>query len=328
LNPIVRMRILNDDQPLRVVFMGSGPFALPALDALSSRHDVVAVVTQPDREIGRGRRMQRGLVAGRADDLRIPVLQPASFKEIEAVAAVEDLAPEVIVVASYGRILPRRVLDLAKRGALNLHPSLLPRHRGASPITWTILSGDDVTGVSVMEMVAKMDAGPIVGQRNVPVLPDDNTASLTDRLAPENASLLLDVLPAWYVGDLITRPQNESEATYTELLTKESGAIDWSLPARDLERRVRAFVPWPVAFGTWSGGPLRVFAARALPDSPMVGHLPGNVVDVTEDEIKVQTGEGILSLLEVQPPGSRRMSAGDFARGRPEIQGSHFSEPE
>ena len=193
------MKSLNE-QSLRVVFMGSGPFAMPALEALSTRHTVAAVVTQPDREIGRGRRLKRGLIAGRADDLHVPVLQPATFKNDAAVEAVAEFDPQLIVVASYGRILPRRVLDLAPKGVLNLHPSLLPRHRGASPIPWAILSGDELTGVSVMEMVAKMDAGPVVAQREVRVLPDDTTESLTARLAPENASLLLEVLPAWYAG--------------------------------------------------------------------------------------------------------------------------------
>lgn len=307
--------------------MGSGPFALPALEAMITDHEVVAVVTQPDRRSGRGRRVQRGRVAARGDDANIPVLQPSTFKDDTAVAAVAAYQPQVIIVSSYGRILPRRVLDIAERGALNLHPSLLPRHRGASPIAWTILSGDHTTGVSIIEMVPKMDAGPLVAQREFPVLPEDTTDSLTSRLAPENAALLLEVLPDWYSGQIVARPQDESLATYTELLTKESGVIDWTSSAEDIARRVRAFYPWPVAFTDWKAQPLRVFRAAALPGLPDDSYPPRTVVGTTDDSIQVQTGRGVLALLEVQPPGGRRMSAGDFARGRPDIRQAHFLRP-
>ena len=308
----------NSSVAPRVVFMGSGPFALPALEALDAHTTVVGVVTQPDRAIGRGRNVQRGLLAASADRLGLPVVQPTTFKDPEAVEAVRSFAPEVVVVASYGRILPRAVLEIPSRGSLNLHPSLLPRHRGPSPVAWTILSGDEVTAVTVMEMVSKMDAGPIVSQRRIAVAADDTTESLTRRLAVENSRLLLETLPEWVARSVTPESQREESATYTHLLTKEMGLIDWSKSAVQLEREVRGFIPWPVSY-TDLGGQLRVLAARVRRTTEPSSHKPGEVVSIGPDGITVQTGQGVLLLEKVQPQGGKVMAAADYARGRPSL---------
>lgn len=298
--------------------MGSGPFAVPALEQLAAAHQVVAVVTQPDRPAGRGRQVQRGLVAATADRLGLPVSQPQSFKDSEAVDALRETQPQLLVVASYGKILPRRVLDIPERGAINLHPSLLPRHRGASPVAGTILSGESIAGVTLMEMSAKMDAGPIIAQRDVPLFGDETTGSLTAQLSVENAALLVESLPAWMEGALVAVPQDEAAATYTKMLTKEMGWIEWTKPAAQLEREVRAFQPWPVAHTTL-GGALRVFAA--VVDDAFGGRPAGTVIGLGNEGVSIQTGAGILVLTEVQPAGRNRMMAADFARGHPEIAG-------
>jgi methionyl-tRNA formyltransferase len=303
----------------RIVFMGSGHFAIPALQALLAEYPVVGVVTQPDREAGRGRKVQRGLVAGIADTHGLPVLQPDTFKSGDAVEALGRLEPDVIVVVSYGRILPRVVLDLPARGALNLHPSLLPRHRGPAPIAWTILSGDTKTGVTVIEMVAKMDAGPIVSQHELPVKDSDTTETLTARLAAENAQLLIETLPGWLAKSVTPIPQDEALATYTPMMSKEMGIVDWNKPAAVLEREVRAFIPWPVSRAT-VGESLRVLGVRVCEAGGPVTSSPGDVISVGSEGIGVQTGDGVLLLTRVQPDGGKPMLASDYARGRPELR--------
>lgn len=303
----------------RIVFMGSGPFAKPALTMLSDAYEVVAMVTQPDRETGRGRKTQRGIVAGIADTRSVPVLQPHTFKDEGAVSELAKFSADLFIVASYGRILSQRVLSLPPRGTLNLHPSALPRHRGPSPIASTILAGNEATAVSVMEMVFKLDAGPVIAEREVPVDPKDTTATLTARLADENARLLLECLPGWLEGRLKATPQDESRATYTNLLTKEMGRIVWSKPAELLEREIRAFVPWPVSFSSWSGGVIRMYEADVQGDST-AAVMPGQVLGTEPNGIIVKTGKGNLVLREVQGEGGRRMPAAEFVRGHPAIQ--------
>ena len=236
---------------MRIVFLGSPAFALPALQALiDSPHDVVAVVTQPDRPAGRGHATAPPPVKNLALANGLNVIQPERVSDLDSVEALRALEPDVAVVAAYGQILRQRVLDVPKIGSLNLHASLLPRHRGASPVAAAILAGDDVTGVTIMEVVRALDAGPMVATVEEPILPNDTTGSLEARLAKAGARRLLEVLNPWAEGSITTVPQDESLATYAPLLTRADALIDWWRPAVEIERRVRAFQPWPVAHTT------------------------------------------------------------------------------
>jgi methionyl-tRNA formyltransferase len=306
----------------RIVFMGTGPFAVPALTSLLGRgadYRVVGVVTQPDRAAGRGRNVKRGAVAELAHGAEVPVLQPQTFKHDGAVADLAAMGPDVLVVASYGLILPRQVLEIPTRGSLNLHPSLLPRWRGSSPVAGAILAGDTVTGVSIIEMVAKMDAGPIVAQDTAPVEERDTTESLMARLADLNAALLVRVLLPWIAGEIVAVPQDEEGATFTKLLAKDQARLDWSASAEVLERGVRAYVPWPVAYTTVGGEQLRVWSVEIGSEGADVA--AGTIVGADRRGIAVQTGDGVLVLTEVQPANGRRMPGSAFALGRAGLVG-------
>ncbi len=312
--------MIQEPRPHSIVFFGSGPFASSPFRALVARGWVRTLVTQPDRETGRGRRTRRTLIAALADEVSVPVLQPHRLRDPETQTALEKGRPELFVVASYGRILPQAVLDIPAAGCLNVHPSLLPRHRGPSPVAGAILAGDRETGVTIMLMAAKMDAGPILTQESAPLHGDDSTEVLTSRLSEQGAELLLGTLPAWLAGELSPRPQDESAATYTQLLTKEQGRLDWAKPAELLEREIRAFVPWPVAYTPWAEGVLRIFRATLISDRGTPDDRPGSIVRLEPNGIVVATGSGLLSLLEVQPQGGRRMAAAEFVRGHPAIR--------
>jgi methionyl-tRNA formyltransferase len=307
---------------LRVVFMATPDFAVPALHLLiRNSYQIVAVYTQPDKPAGRSLQPVPPPVKRLAMDHSIPVVQPET---LEASSAFEELAscsPDLIVVAAYGRILPSRMLSLPKFGCVNLHPSLLPRHRGSSPIANTILCGDEVTGVTVMLVDAGMDSGPILAQREVFVSPQDTSGSLTPKLAWIGAELLLESLPLWIGGKIRPRPQDESQATFSRMLTKEDGEIDWKLPAVQLWRRIRAFDPWPGCYAWWKGRRLKVCEALPLAGAGEVG----KVVAITEPApaaVGVGTGVGVLGLLRVQLEGRREISAADFVRGQRDFVGS------
>jgi methionyl-tRNA formyltransferase len=290
--------------------------------------EVVGVVTQPDRPSGRGRQLQPPPVKILAQKYGIPVLQPASLRSPEALAELQTLQPEVIVVAAFGQILPTTVLDLPPFGCINVHASLLPRWRGAAPVAAAILAGDDTTGVTIMKMDAGLDTGPILSQRPLAVAPDDTRESLSARLAQLGADLLHDTLPAWLAGNIEPQLQDESRVTHAPQIKKEQGRINWSEPADDIARKVRAFYPWPGAFTYWQGKPLKILRAAADPeywqdeDSPSQVHradqgsaLPPGTVTTGPSGLAVMTGHGMLKLYQVQPAGKRPMPADDFARG-------------
>jgi len=307
--------------------MGTSPFSVPSLEHLVlNQYRVVAVYTQPDRPSGRGRQLVSSPVKRSAEGLGLPVVQPASLKEAGAVAQLRGFSPDVIVVAAFGQILPRPVLDLPARGCINIHPSLLPKYRGASPVAAAILAGDRFAGVSLMLMDAGLDSGPVLARAQIPVSRHDTTGSLTAKLSTISARLLLDVLVHWLRGELIPQPQNEAEATHTGLIAKEAGAIDWHLAARDIWRRVRAFQPWPGAYTTWRGKQLRIIGAV-----PLAGegeHEVGRVVALSpapgwpEDAFGVSTGDGVLGVLKLQLEGKRTMSAAEFLRGQRQFIGA------
>ncbi|MCC7257832.1 MAG: methionyl-tRNA formyltransferase [Gammaproteobacteria bacterium] len=301
----------------RIVFAGSPAFAVPALDALAaSRHRVVAVLTQPDRPAGRGRQLQASAVKQRALALGLPVLQPASLRhDPAAVAALQALAPDLIVVVAYGLLLPRAVLELPRCGCINLHASLLPRWRGAAPIQAAVLAGDERTGVALMRLEEGLDTGPVAAVRELPIGPRDTAGALHDRLAVLGAGLLAAELDAILEGRVTFVPQPAAGACHAPKLDKADAVVDWSLPAAVIDRRIRAFDPWPVAETRFGGRQLRLWQALPLPAAGDTAAVPGTVVAAGASGMDVQTGAGLLRLVTVQLAGRQRVAAGEFANG-------------
>ena len=316
---------------MRIVFFGSPEFALPTLQALlDSPHEVVAVVTQPDRPAGRRHALTPPPVKVRALDRGLPVLQPPKVSDEASVEALRALDADVFVVAAYGQILRQRVLDLPKRGCLNVHASLLPRHRGASPIAAAILAGDSVAGVTIMEMVRALDAGPMVATVEEPVLASDTTGSLEARLANAGALKLVEVLDGWASGAIAAQLQDDALATYAPQLQRSDALIDWTRPAIDIWRAVRAYNPWPVAYTTIQGQELRVLEAwpvdgdsDALPGTVLApSRLPPEPTETAAETFAVQTGNGALAVLRLQKPGGKPMAGLEFLRGQRDFIGA------
>jgi len=308
---------------LRVVFMGTPELAVTSLEHLIlNQYQVVAVYTQPDRVAGRGRSLVSSPVKRLAMERGLPVVQPVSFKEAKAVAQLASFRPDVIVVAAFGQILPPSVLDIPRYQCLNIHPSLLPRFRGASPVAAAILAGDEFTGVSIMLMDRGLDTGPVLAQAQVPVSAQDTTGSLTAKLSLIAAQLLLEVLPRWTRGEITPRPQDETKASYSGEFSKNDGEIDWHLPAVDIWRRVRAFHPWPGCYTEWQGKQLKIIEAVPLPEGDKLEI--GQVVALSKEGavFGVNTGEGILGILKVQLEGKRTMSSAEFLRGQRQLIGA------
>jgi methionyl-tRNA formyltransferase len=308
----------------RVIFMGTPKFAVPTLKALTEAHQVVGVVTQPDRPAGRGRDLHQSAVKRVAMERDLPVFQPRSLRTPEAVAQLAEWKPEVIVVAAFGQILTEEVLDLPPYGCLNVHASLLPRWRGAAPVAAAILAGDEVTGVTIMKMDPGLDTGPILAQREEPIRADDTRATLTERLSIVGAELLVETLPGYLSGEIEPQPQEDEGATVAKQLRKEDGRLDWSRPAIVLDRKIRAFSPWPGTFTFWQERRLKVIEASPLPDWEREAS-PGTVVEVP-DGAAVATGEGALRLEKIQLAGKRAMAIGPFLRGRQNFVGSRLDE--
>ncbi|MBE0415704.1 MAG: methionyl-tRNA formyltransferase [Dehalococcoidia bacterium] len=301
---------------MRIVFMGAAEFSVPALERLIfGEHQLVAVYTQPDKPAGRGRALAFSPVKGVAQEHGLEVRQPKSFDQPTDLEFLTELRPDVIVVAAFGKILPQEVLTIPLFGCINLHPSLLPRHRGPSPIPGAILAGDEWSGVSIMLMEEGVDCGPILSRRRVAIEPQDTTGSLTAKLAQIAAELLEETLPLWLSRSLTPQPQGEG-ATYTRLLSKGEGEIDWHLPAPQIWRRVRAFNPWPSSYTRWQGKAFKIHEAALLPVRLAEGGEPGRVIKLAGGEVGVQTGEGVLRLLRVQLEGRRAVSAAEFVRGQ------------
>ena len=302
---------------MRLVFMGSPEFAvLPLQYLVSSRYHVLAVYTQPDRPLGRGQALGPSAAARAAAALGLTVVQPASLKEPGVVAELVKLRPDVIVVAAFGQLLPQSVLAIPRYGCLNIHPSLLPRFRGASPVAAAILAGDEFTGVSIMLMDEGMDTGPILARAQIPIFGVDTTGTLTAKLSRIGVQLLLEVLPRWLKGELTPQPQDEALASYCRPISKEAGEINWGLTAASLWRQVRAYSPWPGSYTIWQGRRLKVI--EAVPLSGAEGAGVGQVVALSGGEAAfgVTTGEGTLGILKLQLAGKRVVGAADFLRGQ------------
>ena len=293
--------------------MGSPDFALPSLEAIAAAgHDLTLVVSQPSKPVGRGGATTDPPVARRAKELEIDVFQPATLKDSAAVARLAGAATDVFVVVAYGKILPRGVLELPRLGCVNVHGSLLPRWRGASPVQAALLAGDAETGISLMKMDAGMDTGPVYRSVATPIGPDEDAASLSARLAAMGARLLVDYLPAIEDGEIVPVPQDDARATACPKITREDGRIDWTRPASELARRARAFTPWPGVFAFRGEMRVKLSDTKAVPRAERAA--PGTVLEVG-DEIVFACGEGALAVRTLQAEGRRALPAREFARG-------------
>ena len=312
--------------PLRIVFFGTAELACASLEALAAAPEfqVVAVVTQPDKPRGRDLRLQPSAVKATALRMGLRVLQPKRAREESFIAEVRELAPDLSVVVAYGQILPQSLLDVPKHGSLNVHTSLLPKHRGAAPIQWAILEGDSETGVTIMKMDAGLDTGPILAERRTPISQEDTSQTLHDRLARIGAQLLVDTIPRWVRGEITPRAQPEG-ATYARKIEKADGLINWEEPAELIARKLRAFTPWPGGYTFLDVGGVRrmikVLEARA----DALDGKAGAVLAASRDGIVVGAGLGSLRITALQPEGKKRMSAQEYLAGNPLSTGQVFT---
>ena len=309
--------------PWRIVFFGTPSFAIPTLEGLLRGPDkVVGVVTQPDREKGRGRKIVFSPIKELALQHGLNLLQPEKAKEGAFQKALKGLQPDLCVVVAYGQILPESVLKMPKYGAVNVHASLLPKYRGAAPIAWAILKGEKVTGVTTMVMDQGMDTGDILMQSEVPISAEDTCQTLQNRLADLGARLLIETLTKMKEGDIRPVPQDHSKATYAPPLKKEDGHIDWQKEAEEIDLQVRAFNPWPGAFTRWEDRLLRIYKG-AVRERVLTGKI-GTVVWVGSDFIEVEAGKDAYLIKEVQLEGRKRMSTREFLSGHPIPVGTVF----
>jgi len=307
---------------VRVVFFGTPEFAVPSLGALIDNHEIVLVVSQPDRPAGRGMRLRRSPVAQLAASARIPLLLPQRVRDPEVLQAVKAAAPNIVVVAAYGQILPPGLLQVAPQGAINVHASLLPRWRGAAPVAAAILAGDDKTGVSIMQMEEGLDTGAVLLQRDVAIEDGETASHLSDRLARVGAAVLLEALERIESGRATAERQDDNAATSAPRVRKQNGDLEWSEPGMLIERALRAFDPWPGVRLPLAGDRIRVLRGRRVPDGDGDDKTPwsvGDVIEINDEGIVVMAGDGPFLLQEVQPPGKRPMSAAEFSRGRRDL---------
>ena len=302
---------------MKIIFMGTPDFAVAALDALcAAGQNVILAVTQPDRQKGRGRKVIQTPVSVCAQKWGVPVFQPARIREPEAVEKIRSLQPDLIVVAAFGQILPQELLDIPRLGCVNIHASLLPGLRGAAPIQWAVINGDAESGVTLMQMNAGLDTGDILFQEKVAIGPQETGESLYEKLAELGGQMIVRYLPAIESGDINPVPQDDERSSYAPMLRKEMGEIDWTMPAAQIERRLRGMLPWPGAYTKLDGHVLKVWKAEvAEPEQDAGPALPGTVLYTDRSRICVCTGDGVLALLEVQAEGKKRMGTDAFLRG-------------
>ncbi|MFM8442161.1 MAG: methionyl-tRNA formyltransferase [Methylococcus sp.] len=301
---------------MRIVFAGTPEFAVPPLSALlNSPYEICGVYTQPDRPAGRGRKLTPSPVKVLAQKAGLPVFQPETLKDEAAHAQLRNLKPDLMVVVAYGLLLPQAVIDIPPLGCINIHASLLPRWRGAAPIQRSILAGDSESGVTIMYIEPRLDAGPMLLKKSCPIGPDDTAGDLHDRLSRIGAEALLETLPSIAAGTAEPEIQDESLVTHAAKINKDDAQLDWSRPAAELQCQVRAFNPWPVAETVYRDQILRVWRATVVPESR--SEPPGTLL-IDGENLDVVTGHDCLRLLEIQLPGGKRISARDFINGHPE----------
>ncbi|MDN5352253.1 MAG: methionyl-tRNA formyltransferase [Clostridiales bacterium] len=316
---------------MKVIFMGTPDFAVETLKVCIDYHEVIGVFTQPDKPKGRGKKLAPPAVKVVAEAAGIPVYQPKKVKEAEWVETLKSLEPDVIVVVAYGQLLSKAILDIPKFGCVNVHASLLPRHRGAAPINWAIAEGDAETGVTTMLMDPGLDTGDMLLKTKVTIDSTMTAGELHDILAVKGAELLKETLDKMAAGTLVPEPQDNALSTYAPMLSKDIAEIDWSMPAEKIERRVRGFNPWPVAHTAYEGSAMKVFRAEVIAtiggmDSSETA--PGTVVAVERDGFVVKTGDGFLKILELQWGSQKRMAADAFLRGHQVVPGTILEQKE
>ncbi|MFI4867020.1 MAG: methionyl-tRNA formyltransferase [Steroidobacterales bacterium] len=320
---------------MRIVFAGTPDFAVPTLRALAqSQHVLVGVLTQPDRPAGRGRALKDSPVKRLAQQLKLPLSQPQHLQDLQARATLANWAPEALVVVAYGLILPAAVLALPRLGCFNVHASLLPRWRGAAPIQRAVLAGDSETGVTIMQIEAGLDTGPILAQQPIPIGADTNSRQLHDRLAPLGARLMIETLDQAEAGMLHPQPQTDQGVTYAAKIDKAEAQIGWAGTAVQIERQIRAFNPRPVAHTLWQGQPLRIWEAQLAGEAQLAAEMaaagmpadapqPGTILGLSHDRLTVQCGQGRLAVTKLQLAGRRIVTAREFASGHA-LAGSRF----
>jgi methionyl-tRNA formyltransferase len=317
---------MTEARRARAVFFGSPAFAVPCLRAAAAGTDLCAVVSQPDRPAGRGQRAAAPPEKQAAEEMGLAVLQPEKLRTPETLAALAALEAEIFIVVAYGRILPQALLDLPRLGAYNVHASLLPKLRGAAPIQWAIIRGEDETGVSIMRMEAGLDTGPVGATRRVAIALDDTTGTLSEKLAALGAELLGETLPEIVAGRIDFAVQDHTAATLAPLLTKADGRLDFDRPARLLSAQARGVDPWPGATTLLDGEPLRLFAPRLVSgDGP--GGRPGEVLGLVPEGLAIACADAPIAFGELQLPGRRRLAAAAFLAGRPIAPGSRLGGP-
>jgi len=300
---------------LRVLFVGTPAFAVPTLQAiLESSHKVLSVITQPDRPAGRGRILKPSPVKSTALKAGLKVMEPQRAGDPDCLREIRLLKPDVAVVVAYGQILPPAFLEIPPLGCLNLHASLLPRHRGAAPIAWAILMGDEVTGLSVIQMDEGLDTGPVLSFVKTPIGVEEDAQELSERLSLLGAGLMVESLDKLEKGELVCSPQRDEEATYAPRLRKQDGRIIWEETAQRVCRKVRAMLPWPAAYTSWRGKQLKILKARAL--ALESDQRPGTILKARGESLWIATGKGILEVLKLQPEARPIMTAQAFISGR------------
>lgn len=303
---------------MRILFMGTPDFAVPSLQTLlDAGHEVCGVFTQPDKPKNRGMKLQPSPVKVLAQEHNIPVYQPTSVKDGTALEIIQELAPELIVVAAYGRILPNSILEYPAKGCINVHSSLLPKFRGAAPIHWAVVSGETETGVTIMHMAQELDAGDIIDQIRTPIDPDESVETVHDRLAELGGKILVEVVEKIANGTATRTPQDGTQATYAPMLSRELSNIDWTQPAKAIHDKIRGLSPWPAAStNIISDTIIKIFGSANLGENTSAA--PGTIVAAGKQGIDVACGDGkVLRLTQLQAPGGKRMAAADYLRGHP-----------
>ena len=309
---------------MRVIFMGTPDFATGTLEEIVlAGHEVVGVVTQPDKPKGRGKNLMPTPVKEVAIKYNLPVYQPKKVREPEFVEVLRDLKPDVMVVAAFGQIISKEILEMPKYGCINVHASLLPAYRGAAPIQWAVINGDKESGVTIMQMDEGIDTGDMIEKVVVPIAEDETGGSLFDKLSQAGAKLCVKVLQDLEDGKAVREKQPEESTTpYARMIDKKMGAIDWEKPAKEIEQLIRGLNPWPSAYTRLQGKTLKIWKAEVLLEHSQ--EAPGQITEVTKDSIVVQTGQGRLKILELQLEGKKRMDAASFLRGYALKEGESF----